>query len=105
MFKNILKYQIKSKDINLDLKQIDNTAIGNHYIRLSELECGNSAKVIKLNGNCILIGKLKAMGIYAGTTIVKKSAIPAKGPIIVEKGTMQFALGYEIAKNIIVDRL
>lgn len=105
MLKNIWKYQVKSKDINLDLKQIDNKASSNHSICLSELECGNSAKVIKIEGNRVLVDKLKAMGIYTGTTILKKSAIPSKGPIIVEKGAMQFAFGYDIAENIFVERL
>ena len=106
MLKNIWKREIKSKDINSDNTQLDkDITISNHPVCLSELECGNSVKVIKLQGNRVLIDKLKAMGIYAGITIIKKSAILAKGPIIVEKGAMQFALGYDIAKNIIVERL
>ncbi|MDV3427998.1 MAG: ferrous iron transport protein A [Bacillota bacterium] len=105
MIKNIWKREIKNKGINSDKAQLDKDITGSYSIRLSELQCGNSAKVIKLQGNGVLMDKLKAMGIYAGTIIVKKSAIPAKGPIIVEKGAMQFALGYDIAKNILVECL
>ncbi len=77
----------------------------NNCICLSDLECGNCAKVVRLQGSNALICKLKAMGIFAGTVIEKKSAIPAKGPIIVEKGGTQVALGYEIAEKITVERL
>ncbi|MDF2882479.1 MAG: FeoA domain [Clostridiaceae bacterium] len=102
MFKSIWKQQVKNKDMtNLE----NNIVNSNNYIYLYQLECGKSAKVIKLQGNGVLIGKLKNMGIFPGTIILKKSAILAKGPIIVEKGAMQFALGYDIAKKILVERL
>jgi len=102
MFKSIWKCQVKNKDIIQFEENLEN---GNHFIYLSELECGESVRVAKLQGSHALIGKLKAMGIFAGTIILKKSAIPAKGPIIVEKGAMQFALGYDIAEKILVERL
>lgn len=102
MFKNIWKHHVK----NTDITQFENNIVNsNPFICLSELECGKSAKVIKLQGNPVLAGKLEAMGIFSGTTIFKKSAIPAKGAIIVEKGVMQFALGYNIAEKILVERL
>jgi len=106
MINNIWKREIKHKDINSDKAQLENNLAGSdHSISLSELQCGNSAKVIKLQGNSVMAKKLKAMGIYKGTIILKKSAISAKGPIIVAKGPMQFALGYDIAKNILVEYL
>lgn len=102
MFKKIWKHQLKNKDIT----QFENNIVNSSpFICLSKLPCGESAKVIKLQGNPALVGKLKAMGIFAGSIIFKKSAIPAKGSIIVEKSVMQFALGYNIAENILVERL
>jgi len=102
MFKNIWKHLVKNKDTT---QLEDNIANSNHFIYLSELECGKSAKVIKLQGSSVLISKLNAMGIFEGTIILKKFAISAKGAIIVEKGAMQFALGYDIAEKILVERL
>ncbi len=102
MFKSIWKNRVKDGNIT----QFKNKIVSsNPFICLSELECGKSAKIIKLQGNPVLVGKLKAMGIFSGTTIFKKSAIPAKGSIIVEKGVMQFALEYNIAEKILVERL
>lgn len=102
MFKKVWKERVK----NEKMTQFKNKIVSsNHFICLSELECGKSAKIIKLQGNPVLVGKLKAMGIFSGSTIIKKSAIPAKGSIIVEKGAMQFAFEYNIAEKIIVEYL
>lgn len=72
-------------------------------ITLTELETGKSAKVRELHGNLILAGRLKAMGILPDTIIIKKSAIPAEGPIVIQKGSLQFAIGYDMASNIVVE--
>lgn len=102
MFEGIWKFKWRNKGIT----QLKNNTDGNiHFICLSELECGKLVKVIKLQGNHVLINKLNAMGIFEGSTILKKSAISAKGPVIVEKGSMQFALGYDIAEKILVECL
>lgn len=104
MIKNIWKREMKNRNLNsaktLSYKAADNRS---HSIHLSELKCGISVKVIKLQGSPALINKLQAMGIFNGTVIIKKSAIPAKGPIIISKGSMEFALGYDIAEKILVD--
>lgn len=102
MFENIWKNKAKNKSI-AELK--NKIVSSNAFICLSELECGRSAKIVEFKGNPVLVGKLKAMGIFSGATIFKKSAIPAKGSIIVEKGVMQFAFEYNIAEKIIVERL
>lgn len=72
-------------------------------VKLTELEAGKPARVCKLQGSSVLMGKLKSMGIIPGTLIIKKSAIPAKGPVVVEKGATQFAVGFDMAENIVVE--
>ena len=102
MFNNKLKFRPKAKKIKTTTTQSEDGLLP-HEINLTELECGNSAKVINLQGSHSLIGKLEAMGILPGTIILKKSAIFANGPIIVEKGALQFALGYDLAQKIVVE--
>ncbi|WP_175412974.1 FeoA family protein [Clostridium sp. AWRP] len=72
-------------------------------VNLTEIEVGKSAKIRELHGNNILMKMLKSMGIIPDAIIIKKSAILSEGPIVIEKGPMQFAVGYEMARNIIVD--
>lgn len=72
-------------------------------VDLTQLETGRTAVVKELRGGCGRLGKLEAMGIVSGTTVFKKSASIMHGPIILEKGTMQIAIGYEMAKGILVE--
>lgn len=71
-------------------------------IDITQLNNGEKAKVIELFQNNNIARKLEAMGIIPGTIITKKSSILSKGPIIIEKGQTQLAIGYELAQNIIV---
>jgi Fe2+ transport system protein FeoA len=72
-------------------------------LNITQINNGKSAKVIELHDNNEIISKLEAMGIVPGAVITKKSAIPAKGPIIIEKDLIQLAIGYNMAKKIIVE--
>lgn len=72
-------------------------------INLAQLRNGGSAKVIELQGGHHVVAKLEAMGIVPGTIIVKKNTALMKGPIVIEKGEMQLAMGYGMAQGIIVE--
>lgn len=72
-------------------------------IDITKYETGIPARVRELHGGSSRIGKLEAMGIVAGAVIVKRSSTLMKGPIILEKGNMQVAIGYEMAKGIFVE--
>jgi len=85
---------------------LNNTNISQPFtasINLTQLGNGKSAKVIKFQGGRHFVGKLEAMGIIPGTIIVKKTASLMKGPIVIEKGEMQFAIGYAMAQKIMVE--
>jgi Fe2+ transport system protein FeoA len=72
-------------------------------INLTQIENGRSAKVLKLQGGHQFAGKLEVMGVVPGTIIIKKTASLMKGPIVIEKGDRQFAIGYRMAQRIIVE--
>lgn len=74
-----------------------------NQINVTQLDNGKSAKVVELRDNSEIMSKLEAMGIIPGAIITKKSAILSKGPIILEKEHMQFAIGYDLAQKIIVE--
>lgn len=71
----------------------------------TQLVNGTSARVIKLSGTGTLAAKLAAMGIEPGTIILKKSNSFLRGPIVIEKGPVQIAVGYSMAQRIIVEPL
>jgi Fe2+ transport system protein FeoA len=72
---------------------------------LVELGNGRSARVVELRGGHHSTGKLEAMGIAPGVTIMKKSASLMKGPIVLKAGAMQFAVGYGMALRIVLEPL
>jgi Fe2+ transport system protein FeoA len=45
------------------------------------------------------------MGIVPGATIVKKGASLLRGPILLTKGSTQFAIGYDMALRVLVDKI
>ncbi len=48
--------------------------------------------------------KLLALGIYEGATISIKQFLPVKGPLIINAGTGEVAISYEIAQHIHVKK-
>jgi ferrous iron transport protein A len=71
-------------------------------IDLSRLGNGESGIVVELQGGGKFSSTLKAMGILPGVVIVKKSASPLNGPIVIEKGCVQLAIGRGVARKVIV---
>lgn len=69
----------------------------------AQLVNGTSARVIKLSGTGQLGAKLSAMGIEPGSIILKKSSSILHGPIVIQKGPMQIAVGYKMAQRIVVE--
>jgi ferrous iron transport protein A len=74
-------------------------------MNLNQLDKGKKGIVIELQGGQQFVSKLEAMGILRGSTIRKKSASLLRGPVVVEQGFSQLAIGYGIAKRIIVEPL
>jgi Fe2+ transport system protein FeoA len=70
---------------------------------LTGLRDGESGTVIALQGSREAVGRLEAMGIGLGAVIEKKSSTLRRGPIVIEKGRTQLALGYWMAKSILVE--
>ncbi len=76
-----------------------------NFVNITQIINGKSAKVVELHHNSEIMSKLEAMGIIPGAVITKTSAIPARGPIILKKDSVQFAIGYDMAQKIIVEPL
>lgn len=100
---NDIGSKFKDSNVASNIHSSDTPHQGTSYTDLTQLENGTLAKVIKLRGGHQYADKLEAMEIIPGAIIIKKSASLMKGPIIIEKGNAQFAIGYGMAKKIIVE--
>jgi Fe2+ transport system protein FeoA len=69
---------------------------------VTRIDTGQQARIVELQGSSRVISKLKAMGIVSGIVITKKGASPMRGPIILERDGMLFAVSRDLAQKIIV---
>jgi len=71
-------------------------------ITLAEMERGQHGTVRQLKGGHGLVNRLNALGIRPGKKITKVSAMLMKGPVTIEVDRVQIALGFGMARKIIV---
>lgn len=72
-------------------------------ISLADLRGGASGKVLQVSGGWGVQRRLQALGIRPGATVTKINAPFRPGAIVVAAGGGQTALGYGVARKIIVE--
>ena len=72
---------------------------------LTQLEIGRTARVVEIQGGQALRHKLRAIGIMPGKTISKTSRAILKGPVVLMVGSVQVAIGFGMARKIMVEPL
>ncbi len=70
---------------------------------LSHMRPGQSGLVVEIKGGFGLISRLNALGILPGKRIMKISSMIARGPITIEVDRVQIAIGFGMARKIIVE--
>jgi len=70
---------------------------------ITQLKEGEKAKVVKILGGCGLIKKLDALGIRPGVEITKISSQVLRGPQTLQIGNTQVAIGFGMARRVIVE--
>jgi ferrous iron transport protein A len=73
-------------------------------IDITKMKQGESATVVEIRGGRGLLQKLDSLGIMPGSKIVKLSAQIMRGPINIRVGNSRIAIGYGIARKIIVEK-
>ncbi len=71
---------------------------------VSELKSGEKARVIDVMGGWGLLRKLDALGIRVGSEIIQISSQIFRGPVIIKVGDTEVAIGFGMAKKIIVEK-
>ena len=84
----------------------ENSSInGKLPLSLAELPIGKNAMVVELRAQKAATIKFETLGLVPGARIKKLSAALLHGPIILEKDLTKFALGYGMAKKVIVEAI
>ncbi len=69
---------------------------------LTKLHAGQSGKVIEIEGGQNILSRLNGLNIRIGKEITKISSMLMRGPVTVEVGNSRIAIGYGMAKRIMV---
>jgi len=72
-------------------------------LTLPELKNGTFGRIIKITGSQQALKRLSALGLVPGKKIMKISGIPLSGPVIVDIDRTQVALGFGLAKKVLVE--
>jgi len=72
-------------------------------IALNQMEAGQSGKVIQIQGGHSLINRLNALGVRPGQRVSKISSMFMRGPVTIQVGNAQVAIGFGMARRIMVE--
>jgi len=72
-------------------------------ITLRQMRAGQSGTVAHIEGGHGLVNRLNALGIRPGKRITKISSMLMRGPITIQVGNAQVAIGFGMANKIIVE--
>jgi len=72
-------------------------------IDLTQMQPGESGLIIEIQGGHGLIGKIQSMGLRPGKKITKVSSHFWRGPQTVEIDNLQIAVGFGMARRILVE--
>ena len=71
-------------------------------IALAQMHTGQSGIVVQVQGGHGLVNRLSALGIRPGKRITKISSMFMRGPVTIQVDRAQVAIGFGMAKRIIV---
>ena len=72
-------------------------------VTLRQMRSGQRGKVVEVHGGHGLVNRLSSMGIRPGKRITKVSSMLMRGPVTIQVGNAQMALGFGMANKIIVE--
>jgi len=72
-------------------------------LNLNQLNAGQSGMVVQIIGGKGMVHRLEAMGIQPGRKVTKISSMFFRGPVTLQVGRTQVAIGFGMANKVIVE--
>lgn len=72
-------------------------------IKLTQLKAGQSGKVVSVEGGRGALNNIENIGIWPKKTVKKISQQLARGPVVIQSGKAQIAIGHALAEKIWVE--
>ena len=71
-------------------------------VTLRQMGAGQGGVVVQIQGGHGLVNRLNALGIRPGQRVTKISSMLMRGPVAIQLGRTQVAIGFGMANRIIV---
>lgn len=85
---------------NSDIKQADSDG---KKMSLAQMRAGQKGRIVKISGGHGLVRRLETLGIREGAEIKKVSEQWMRGPVLLQHGSSQVALGFGMASKVLVE--
>jgi len=72
-------------------------------VSLRQMQPGQRGRVVEIHGGHGMIARLGALGIRPGCHITKINSMLMRGPVTIQVGHTQLALGYGMASKILLE--
>jgi len=79
------------------------TNFADNQVPLTQMRAGQSGQILKIIGGRCLVHKLESLGIREGVEVKKISRQWLRGPILLQYGCSQVALGFGMASKVLVN--
>jgi ferrous iron transport protein A len=76
---------------------------GRKKILVSDMKNGESGTVVDIFGGIGMVSRLESLGVRRGVKILKRSALIARGPIVIDILGAEIAMGHGMASRIFVE--
>jgi len=68
-----------------------------------QMQSGQSGRIVEIRGGHGLVNRLDALGVRPGKKVTKVSSMLMRGPVTMQVGNTQVAVGFGMAGRIIVN--
>jgi len=72
-------------------------------VTLAQMPTGQSGVVVEIRGGHGLVSRLSSLGIRPGLRVTKISSMLMRGPVTIQVGNAQLAIGFRMAMDVIVE--
>jgi len=72
-------------------------------VTLTRMAAGQSGTIVHIEGGYGMADRLAALGIRPGKRITKVSSLFMRGPVTIEVDRVQVAIGFGMARRVLVD--
>ncbi len=72
-------------------------------ILVCDMKNGDEGTVVEIYGGIGIISRLESLGVRKGVKVIKKSALIARGPVVIALRGAEIAMGHGMASRIFVE--